>query len=235
MAFKSRAQIITDLESTLPTDDGYIERGDLYRILTDIVHSTHTQTDDLSATDVYAGLAELSIDAEMQTGTDTVRSTTPANWQALEASIANVNTGTSAKLRATPDGLAGSNLGTVTLELFVVAAGTNTATGNGKLYFHVPASLNGMNIVSVHALVAVAGTTGTTDIQINNVTANADVLSTVLTIDSTEVGSDTGATPAVINTSEDDLTTNDVLRIDVDAVSTTKAKGLIITIECRLP
>ena len=35
------------------------------------------------------------------------------------------------------------------------------------------------------------------------------------------------ATPAAINTSNDDLATNDRLRIDVDAVSTTPPAGLI--------
>lgn len=77
--------------------------------------------------------------------------------------------------------------------------------------------------------------TNTTDIQIANVTDSVDILSTKLTIDSAETGSDTAATAAVIDTSKDDLATNDLLRIDVDAVSTTPAKGLIVTIECRLP
>ena len=92
-----------------------------------------------------------------------------------------------------------------------------------------------MNLVDVHAEVITAGTTGTTDIQIANVTQVADILSTKLTIDSGETGSDTAATAAVINTAEDDMTENDVLRIDVDAISTTAPKGLIITLGFRLP
>ena len=51
-----------------------------------------------------------------------------------------------------------------------------------------------------------------------------------LTIDSAETGSDTAATAAVINTSNDDLATNDVLRVDIDAVSTTPPQGLIVTL-----
>ena len=80
-----------------------------------------------------------------------------------------------------------------------------------------------------------AGTTNTTDIQLHNLTQTADILSTVITIDSGETGSDTAATPAVINTAEDDLQTNDLIRVDVDAVSTTAAKGLIVTFIARLP
>lgn len=106
---------------------------------------------------------------------------------------------------------------------------TNTATGDGQYYFRVPAKLNGWEITAVHAEVITAGTTGTTDIQIHNVTDAVDILSTKLTIDSGETGSDTAATAAVINTSNDELATNDVLRVDVDAVSTTPAQGLIVS------
>jgi hypothetical protein len=95
--------------------------------------------------------------------------------------------------------------------------------------------MNGMNLVTVHAEVITAGTTNTTNIQIHNATDGQDMLSTGLTIDSTETGSDTAATPAVINASYDDVATNDVIRIDVDQVSSTAAKGLLVTMEFRLP
>ena len=45
----------------------------------------------------------------------------------------------------------------------------------------------------------------------------------------------TAATAAVINGSNDDLATSDILRIDVDATATTKAKGLLVTLRFRLP
>lgn len=120
---------------------------------------------------------------------------------------------------------------------FVPFAPTVTvSTGDGKQYFRVPSHLNGANITAVHAFVQTAGTTGTSDIQIARVRSGtpADVLSTKITIDSTETGSDTAATAAVINTSNDDLATGDILRIDVDAVSTTAPIGLVVTIETTL-
>ena len=120
--------------------------------------------------------------------------------------------------------------GARTVQMVVFDFGTATATGDGKFYFHVPAALNGMNLTEVHAEVITAGTTGTLDIQVHNVTDTADMLSTKLTVDSGETGSDTAATPAVINTSADDVATNDLLRIDVDAVHTTPAQGLIVTL-----
>lgn len=111
----------------------------------------------------------------------------------------------------------------------------NTATGDGKAYFTVPASMAGYNLTAVHARVITAGTTGTTDIQIANVTQTADMLSTKITVDSGETGSDTAAAAAVIDTGNDDVAAYDLLRIDVDAVSTTPAKGLLISLTFQLP
>ena len=54
-------------------------------------------------------------------------------------------------------------------------------------------------------------------------------------MDRGETGSETAATPYVIDTFSDGVTENDVLRIDVDAVSTTPAKGLIVTLGFKLP
>ena len=154
----------------------------------------------------------------------------------VEIAIASeVNTGTDAGRAVSPDSLAGSYAGTKVVEAIVVDYTTDTATGDGKFYFTVPSTLNGMNLVAVHARVITAGTTGTTDIQIANVTQAADMLTTKITIDSGETGSDTAATPPVIDTGNDDVATNDLIRIDVDAVSTTKAKGLIVRMEFQLP
>jgi hypothetical protein len=107
---------------------------------------------------------------------------------------------------------------------------TDCATGDGKAYLHIPAQLDGLDLVEVHAECITAGTTGTMDIQIYNIDNALDMLSTKLTIDSAETGSDTAATAAVINTSNDHVNVNDMLRIDVDAVHTTEAKGLIVTL-----
>lgn len=151
------------------------------------------------------------------------------------ATVAEINTGTDVNRGISPDGLAGSVHGTKIITLLVFPSADDVTTGDGKLFYHVPASLNGMDIITVHALNHVAGITGQCDVQIHNVTDAVDILSTVLSVDTTEVGSDTADTPAVINTSTDGLATNDILRIDVDAIhSGTAPKGLSITIECRL-
>lgn len=117
----------------------------------------------------------------------------------------------------------------------VVAAGTNTATGDAKAFFTIPEELNGMNLTGVGATVYTAGTTNTTDIQIRNKTDIADMLSTKITIDSTETDSSTAAVAAVINAATDDVVTGDVIAIDVDAVSTTAAQGLVVKLRFELP
>jgi hypothetical protein len=151
------------------------------------------------------------------------------------ASVAQLETGTDAVKIITPDVLAGSNLGERIVQIRVFDVGASATTGDRKATFVVPSSMNGMNIVEVHAEVDTAGSTNTLDIQLRNVTQTADILSTKLTVDSAETGSDTAATAAVINTSEDDLQTFDVIAVDSDAIHATASKGLVITIIARLP
>ncbi len=108
--------------------------------------------------------------------------------------------------------------------------------GDDKAHFHVPADMAGMDLVEVHAEVVTAGTTGTMDIQIRNKTQVADMLSTKLTIDTTpDTGSDQAAAPAVIDTGQDDVAENDFIAIDIDAVHTTAAKGLFVTLGFQTP
>lgn len=122
-----------------------------------------------------------------------------------------------------------------TIEIYAIDALVSTSTGDGKAYVTIPEDLNGWNLTACHARVITAGTTNTTDIQIRNVTDSVDMLSTKLTIDSGETGSDTAATPYVIDTTKDDVATNDLLAIDLDQVSSTPAKGLIIRLRFVKP
>ena len=116
------------------------------------------------------------------------------------------------------------------LQIEVVEPATDTSTGDDKHLIHIPADWDRFFLTEVHAFVAIAGTTGTMDIQIRNATDSVDMLSTKITIDSGEIGSNTAATAAVINLSNDEIAENDSLRIDVDVVHTTAAKGLVVTL-----
>jgi hypothetical protein len=91
-------------------------------------------------------------------------------------------------------------------------------TGDDAVRFRIPSGLNGFDIKSV-AMSRKSGT-GILTVQIRNVTDGVDVLSTKLTVDSGETDSDTAATPAVIDTTKDDVATGDQFAIDVDVAGT---------------
>lgn len=158
---------------------------------------------------------------------------TPASY----AVASDLNTGTNTNKPVTSDALAGSNYGTAVVPLIVFNDSTDCATGDGAgdIWFRVPSVLNGFDLVGVAACCQTAGTTGTMDVQVHNVTQAADMLTTKITIDSAETDSSTAATPAVIDTANDDVATGDQIRIDVDAVHTTPAKGLLVELQFRLP
>jgi hypothetical protein len=166
------------------------------------------------------------------TGAATVISASDTQAGKVElATIAETNTGTDAARAVTPDGLSQSYAGTKSVSISVTAPTENTATGDGKAYITIPEALNGMNLVRATATVVTAGTTNATTIQIYNVTQAADMLSGLISIAS----GGTVATAGTIDTANDDVATNDVLRVDVDTISTTPAKGLMVILEFRLP
>lgn len=153
-----------------------------------------------------------------------------------EAAIASeVTTGTDAARYVSPDALAGSDFGIRPLEVVAFDYTTDWATGDGKAYMTIPDAYAGMNLVACHVRAITAGTTGTALVQIRNVTQAADMLTTRINLDTTETGSDTAATPYVIDTANDDVAAYDLLAVDVDAIHTTAAKGLIVTLEFQLP
>lgn len=91
-------------------------------------------------------------------------------------------------------------------------------TGDDKYRFTIPSMLNGWNITGVVATRS-AGT-GVPAFQLRNVTDSVDVLSTKVTIDSGETSSATAATPAVIDTTKDDVATGDIFAWDCDVSGT---------------
>lgn len=107
--------------------------------------------------------------------------------------------------------------------------GSPLTTGDGKVYFRVPAFMNGHVITSVAMAVSTVSSSGVVTVQIRRSRGgvNADVLSTLLTIDANEEDSKDAATAAVINGTNDDLATGDKLWIDVDGAGT-NAKGLVV-------
>jgi hypothetical protein len=103
-----------------------------------------------------------------------------------------------------------------------------TYVGDGIARTVVPNALNLLNLFAINAHIFTVGSGLTkVTVQLHNETSGLDVLSTPVTIDVGESDSITAAVPPVINSAgtTNRVSEGDVLRIDVDAIST-GAKGL---------
>lgn len=149
----------------------------------------------------------------------------------VKATWAEIDTGTDDAKFATAYWLAGSYVGTKWFTIMAVWPTTDLSVADGKAYITIPACMNGMNLIRANATVVTAWTTNATTIDIYNVTDSHDMLSTAISIASAW----TVGTAGTVNTTYDDVATNDVLRIDVTTMSTTAPKWLTVVLEFRLP
>ena len=140
-----------------------------------------------------------------------------------------INTGTDNDKYITPDALAGSNFGTKPVQQYCVEWGTELAVKDGVGYIVIPTELNGMNLISASARVGTPGVTGNTTFDIYNVTDSTSMLSSAISIAS---GATSGT--GTVDTAHDDVATGDIIRFDCKTLSTTKPKGLIVTLAFRL-
>lgn len=168
-----------------------------------------------------------------ETGNVTAASTTTAGKVEL-AIAAEVTSGGDDTRAVTPDALAGSVYGKRIIQIKLVDDATALTTGDGKVYFCISSELDGYNLVDVDAMVSTVSSSGTPTYQIYNVTQTADMLSTRITIDANEYTSYSAAAQPVIDTSNDDVATGDILRIDKD-VAGTGEKGDTIILSFQLP
>lgn len=162
-----------------------------------------------AATDTTAGIVELAIASEINTGTDAERA-------------------------VTPDALAGSNVGKRVFQVKAFDDATAATIGDGKVIFYVPVECNGMNLVDVEGYVTTASTSGNVTVMVRNVTDTVDMLSTIITVEQDEFSSLTAATAPVIDATHDDVATGDRIAIDVDGAGT-GAKGLGVSLTFQLP
>lgn len=115
----------------------------------------------------------------------------------------------------------------------MLADNTDQVTTDLVGYFFIPSSMNNMVLSRAQAFVLTAGTTNPTTVQVRNLTkyASNDALSTAISIAS----GGTVGTPGTVNTSYDDISTNDKIKISVPSVSTTKPYGLVVILEYVMP
>lgn len=182
---------------------------------------------------------------DISSATNTYRSASDTATGAVElATAAETTTGTDATRAVTPDGLAGSEFGkrTVSVLLSGSASGDSAlATGDGLAAVPVDTTLNGMNLVAIKAYVSTVSSSGAPLFQVrrsrrSSATARTtvDMLTTGVSIDASEFESADATTAAVINTSNDDVQTGDILLFDCDTAGT-GTKGAQILLTFQLP
>ncbi len=137
----------------------------------------------------------------------------------------------SAVKRGTAQSIAETARTTVELMVFRGDQAVDTGDFAGGVFFHIPAWMNGFNLVEVAGSCGTAGTTSSMLVQVRNITQGADMLSTRLTFATGEAFSST----ATIDASNDDVATGDRLRIDVDQLHSTPAQGLTVALTFERP
>jgi hypothetical protein len=148
------------------------------------------------------------------------------------------NAASAALSRANTVSDAASKAGARTVILKIYNEASAISSGDGKMYFTVPAVLNGMNLTSVGGHLYTAATSGVVAVQVANVTSGVDMLSTAkkLEWDATEKDTATAAagSAVVINTANDGVATGEEIRIDIDDAAS-GAKGMEIRMTFRTP
>ncbi len=189
-----------------------------------IENSTYTETElaaSVSGAAASAVAAAASASAASASATAASGSATAASGSASAAASSAATAANAVAIVQTP------------LE-FAYTSTTSPVVGDGAAYITIPARMNGQNVTAVEAeFTGTVATGAVTTIQLHNQTLAQDILSTRLTIDAGERSSATAATAAVINTSYDNLTTGDLIRLDIDGIgSSTAGTGLVVRLLC---
>lgn len=142
--------------------------------------------------------------------------------------------GTPTSKYITTSSLIGSGTRLIVFPVSSTIAPPTTTTGQncaGDMSYQVGTDFNNYKITSVYASSSSATSTGSGAITLNirNRTDAVNVLSTALTIDATERSSTSAATPAVINTSNQTVTTNDDICVQVTNAGS-GSSGLQVTV-----
>lgn len=117
------------------------------------------------------------------------------------------------------------------MELIISDPATTPTTGDGKAHGYVTPEIAGKNLVAVYAWNTTVSSSGAPSIAIRRERSGSavDMLSTNVTIDANEKTSLSAATAAVINTSNDDVASGDIIFADLDAAGTgTKGVGVAL-------
>lgn len=114
--------------------------------------------------------------------------------------------------------------------------GATVVTGDSQCFYRVPVVLNGWNLTAVALHVTTVSSSGKPSVQLvrKRSGSDANMLSTVVSCDASELDSSTAAVAGVIDTANDDVNTADELRANV-TVSGTGAQGLMLEMTFTKP
>ena len=101
-----------------------------------------------------------------------------------------------------------------------IADDTTLTVADALAKFTIPEELDGMDLVSVGAHVYTVSSSGLPTFEIYNLTDTVQMLTTEISIDATEKDSKDATTPAVINTTYDDVATGDELQFNCTIAGT---------------
>ena len=175
----------------------------MLRADTGVVSVDSDVTDIVAAASLTAaGKVELATTAEIDTGTDTTRAIPVDQFVASARNVRYV--------------------------LYRVLGSATSHTVSTAVGGDLEVPFTG-TITNVGVFFDTAGVTGLSTVDINK--AGTTILSTKITVDSTEKTSRTAVTAPVISVSA--VTAGDILTFDIDGISTTAALGLTIRLEIR--
>jgi hypothetical protein len=181
--------------------------------------------DEAAASTTVAGVVELDTDAEFTTGTDETRYVNAKQVASVAQTVSNKDLSSATNKQP--------------IRYVAVSLNATTAlTTAEKAYFRIPTALTGMNLVSVTGTVgtgaAGSSSSGLPTFTVNNKTDTTVMLSTSLTIDASEYTSATAATAVVIDTTKDDVVTDDLIEVAVTTAGT-GTQYTVITLGFQLP
>ena len=121
-----------------------------------------------------------------------------------------------------------------TVYIKVLAEDVAPTITNGLVHFTVTSELDGMNLIDAQAAIKTDSSSGLPTFDIYNLTDSTDMMTVKITIDTTELNSYTATTASEVNTTYDDVSTGDIIRIDCDVIGT-GTLGLDIILVFQLP
>jgi hypothetical protein len=93
-------------------------------------------------------------------------------------------------------------------------------TGDGAFIFAIPLELEGSELFSAEAFVTTDSSSGAPEVQIRNVTEAVDMLLVAITIDANTSSSYQATTRSQVDTTNNGVSTGDLISIDVDGAGT---------------